>query len=112
MWLHAAKQSSLYYYFQPQISTKMIEKASVVDDESRPCTVRPSVTVSREKPPVSLCGAVTLTEVKALMKEWITSSPCKITEPHIHLNFPHVENGCEINSSHMVFMIFNFAHCI
>ena len=28
------------------------------------------------------------------------------------LTFPHAENSCEINPSHMVFMICNFAHYI
>ena len=28
------------------------------------------------------------------------------------LNFPHVENSCEINPSRMFFMIFNLAQCI
>ena len=27
-------------------------------------------------------------------------------------DFPHVENSCEMNPSHMVFMIFNFGLCI
>ena len=30
----------------------------------------------------------------------------------IRLTFPYIENSCEINPSHMVFMIFNFAQCI
>ena len=30
----------------------------------------------------------------------------------ILLTFPHAENSCEINPSHMVFMICNFAQCI
>ena len=30
----------------------------------------------------------------------------------ILLTFPHAENSCEINPSHMVFMIFNFAQCV
>ena len=30
----------------------------------------------------------------------------------ILLTFPHVENSCEINLPHMVFMIFNFVQCI
>ena len=30
----------------------------------------------------------------------------------ILLTVPHVENSCEINPSHMIFMIFNFAKCI
>ena len=42
--------------------------------------------------------------------------PCKITQQkpcsRILPTFPHVENSCEINPSHMVFMIFNFVPCI
>ena len=37
---------------------------------------------------------------------------CLRNGSRILLTFTHVENSCEINPSHMVFMIFNFAHLI